>query len=593
MHRQTNKTPLKIISGIIAIIMIMFLQEALCAQNQYSRSAASPSEANIFMSTDRDVYIAGEVLYFSIKIRSSAVSQFTGNIVFTGLRNRENTTINSGIVRFRGNRTHGSLHLPDTLSTGFYEIFSFAGETRNAGGDDLAGKIIFVANRFDRELDNLDAARQNSGDAPDLLTSMSVNDQTPQTSSLLRLVSKSTRYGTREKVTIEIETTEAVRYPCRLAMSVVQKNSVLQGYNESTITFPGGGVQGGRSVATERSADENGGLYISGTVTSRAGGNPVAGAKIFLSRSDDLIYLLHSRTLEDGSFYFRLDDFPIRGSLLISMKDPEVHRNSLISLYDKFYVEEPFVHPVAFDASKLKDHLLKSQEIVGVNKMFDISLHRSQGEIQSWRIQRPLIVTRPYLTVDLDNYLPLNDLPDIVTEIIPVWRIRERGGETVSRLVDTQRGHVFDNPPAMFLNGIYISDIETLMDMGSDVLQKIDVFNYPVRYGNSEFPGVVSLYSREGIELNISDFELHIETEVPQIIPLSYYNPPVYATETDSSDPDFRQLLFWDPSITINDGQSVIIEFYTGDLKGDYIVKAEGITADGTTIYEQIIITVQ
>lgn len=593
MYRQTNNTLFQRISGIIGIVMIMLLQEAFSAENQVFRSAENPAGDNIYISTDRDVYIAGEVLYFSMNIKRIAVSQFTGNIVFIGLRNRKNTTIKSGIARFRGNRTHGSLYLPDTLSTGFYEIFSFASQMAHGNGDDIAGRIIFVANRFDRELDINDTARQESKDNPNALTSLNENDQTLQTSSLIRLISGKTQYGAREKVTVEIESTGVAKYPCRLAVSAVQKNSILQGHNESTNTFTGTGFQGGRSVTTAGSSEENGGLFISGTVTGRAGGNPVAGAEMFLSRSDDLIYLLHNRTLEDGSFYFRLDDFPIRGSLFISMKDPDVHRNSLINLHDMFAVEDPFVYPVSFDTSQLKDHLLKSQEIVGVNKKFDISLHRSQGEIQSWRIQRPLIVTRPYLTVDLDNFLPLDDLPDIVTEIIPVWRIRKRDGEIVSMLVDTQRGQVFDNPPAMFLDGIFISDIGTLINLGSDVLQKIDVYNYPVRYGNTEFPGVVSLFSREGIDMNISDFNLHVAAEAPQIIPLSYYNPPVYGTETYGSDPDFRQLLFWDPSITINEGQSVIIEFYTGDLKGDYIVKAEGITADGTTIYEHITITVQ
>ena len=59
---------------------------------------------------------------------------------------------------------------------------------------------------------------------------------------------------------------------------------------------------------------------------------------------------------------------------------------------------------------------------------------------------------------------------------------------------------------------------------------------------------------------------------------------PIYGSEQqiNSSVPDFRSALYWNPDVnTGQDGQS-ILTFYTGDKPGTYIGIIEGITANGS-----------
>jgi hypothetical protein len=55
---------------------------------------------------------------------------------------------------------------------------------------------------------------------------------------------------------------------------------------------------------------------------------------------------------------------------------------------------------------------------------------------------------------------------------------------------------------------------------------------------------------------------------------------PIYDTgaETASRIPDFRNLLYWSPSVNTQGGQA---SFYTSDQPGKYVGVVQGLTANG------------
>jgi uncharacterized protein YfaS (alpha-2-macroglobulin family) len=75
----------------------------------------------------------------------------------------------------------------------------------------------------------------------------------------------------------------------------------------------------------------------------------------------------------------------------------------------------------------------------------------------------------------------------------------------------------------------------------------------------------------------------------------SFYSP-VYQTEeqVQSRLPDFRNVLYWEPKLKTNEKGKQLINFYTSDLPGKYVIVAEGIskegpcgTASGTIVVEK------
>ncbi len=65
--------------------------------------------------------------------------------------------------------------------------------------------------------------------------------------------------------------------------------------------------------------------------------------------------------------------------------------------------------------------------------------------------------------------------------------------------------------------------------------------------------------------------------------PVNAFLSPDYSTSESKQKriPDFRNTLYWNPSVKPDTGNKISIEFCASDLPGDYILDIQGITAQG------------
>jgi hypothetical protein len=64
------------------------------------------------------------------------------------------------------------------------------------------------------------------------------------------------------------------------------------------------------------------------------------------------------------------------------------------------------------------------------------------------------------------------------------------------------------------------------------------------------------------------------------------FNAPDYSTEDlkNGRIPDFRNTLYWNPSLQPDKNGKYMIEFWSSDFVSDYVIKVEGVTSDGKII---------
>ncbi|HNX90224.1 MAG TPA: hypothetical protein PKH58_14200, partial [Paludibacteraceae bacterium] len=132
-----------IFSGILAI----FLSGMAMAQtNLHSEK--------VFAHTDREVYVSGELLFFKLYIVDAAIRQPSAisKTVYVVLRNTSNRSITEMSFQAEHSVAYGSILLPDTLSSGVYQLVAFTHWMRNFGESSFFTKEIFVANALDRNL---------------------------------------------------------------------------------------------------------------------------------------------------------------------------------------------------------------------------------------------------------------------------------------------------------------------------------------------------------------------------------------------------------------------------------------------------------
>jgi hypothetical protein len=139
------------------ILIILFLSLLLvCAGplKTFARITSFSDGPNelIFLQADRDIYVAGENLFFTVElVNYPTTAETLSEIAYLALRSKHGV-IERISFNMDQNRFSGSLYLPDTLSTGYLELICFTNWMRNFDEGFYFKKTILVVNRFDKGL---------------------------------------------------------------------------------------------------------------------------------------------------------------------------------------------------------------------------------------------------------------------------------------------------------------------------------------------------------------------------------------------------------------------------------------------------------
>ena len=74
-----------------------------------------------------------------------------------------------------------------------------------------------------------------------------------------------------------------------------------------------------------------------------------------------------------------------------------------------------------------------------------------------------------------------------------------------------------------------------------------------------------------------------LRQEYDMLLPDYEIPDPDYSSDTLRNDriPDFRNTVYWNPSVATDSNGNASVEFWTSDEDGEYLVVTEGLSADG------------
>lgn len=186
----------------------------------------------------------------------------------------------------------------------------------------------------------------------------------------------------------------------------------------------------------------------------------------------------------------------------------------------------------------------------------------------------------PYKTYKLDDYTRFTTMEEVMREYVAeVNVVRSKGRFHIKVLSD--RGFLDGGDPLVMLDGIPVFNIDKAFTIDPLKIRKLEVVPNNYFYGPSEDVGIFSFTSYKG---DLGGVELD-----PKAIVMDYegmqlrreFYSPTYDTEARSASrmPDFRNVLYWSPSV-ITQGKGTA-SFYTSDQPGKYVGVVQGITAKG------------
>jgi hypothetical protein len=517
----------------------------------------------ILIHIDRDTYIAGETLFFKLylDINSSKSSSDTSVIAYIVLRNVHNTSIIRQNIRLQHGAAFGSIYLPDTLQTGNYQIIAFTNKMRNFGESSFFYQELMIANRFDEDLEfGTLGFNYETGSKPDL----------EKSNSLIIHTNKSV-YGTREKVIITL--TIPGNSGMNLSVSVAERtdHSWESGHGSAIIKKNG---------KCEYLAENKG--YILSGIVNRA--SPSPGIMVTLTVPDTIANLMYATTDASGRFFFQLDSYYYNKELLVDIPDQKLRMESILTIDDKYVLQSPVLTKDSAISNEMKQILRKSQKIVGIHKTLQVQSVHFEPLTPSFKTGRKIYYKPDHLMRTTD-YKPMGNFPEIVREVLPYARLIKSDNLYRIEILDPENKSIMKDP-AIFINGMPVNNINPIINFGTEKIKRIETVYRNRVYGSLEMKGILAVFTTPEVKnKELIDQRIVFAGPIAFLHP-SHYDIPDYSLSEKRKDrnPDFRQLLFWDPEVNIQGGKSSTLEFYTSDNTGSYEITIKGLASDGSII---------
>ena len=181
-----------------------------------------------------------------------------------------------------------------------------------------------------------------------------------------------------------------------------------------------------------------------------------------------------------------------------------------------------------------------------------------------------------------DGYFAVS-LFDIIRQKFP--SVRVRGAPPNLQIVIRGPTSIHgDNTPLILLDGIEV-DSDFIYYFPSSEIAFIDVLSsaQAAIYGREAANGVIAFYTR----LAPKQFQKEGRMGLINFVHPGYYRArEFYAPDYNLQDekhvkPDYRRILYWNPSITTDDQGDHTFSFYTSDETAEYRVEIEGMTYSG------------
>lgn len=594
-------------------------------------------EESVFVDTDRDIYFAGDHLFFKayLVVDGQSANPLQSRVLYLSLGNEAGNQLYSLELTLDGSTAQGSIRLADTLQTAAYRLSAWTNNMLIADTPPFARQLA-VLNRFDPQirsfiLDNgqtpeqgelslqPDAFRglQHSTTADHETVELQADRQSDREPILLQADRQSDQetivlqadrhsYGPRQQVRLRIDPGRDFTGVASASLSVSREETLLLNAPRMATAFAGTGqINGngfGEGQAPVRGREEQPGMLIlpenlgsvvSGRVIDNGTGRARSDAVVFLSAVDSLSNLKYSRTRTDGSFFFLLDGYHRGKTLHISVFETgDSQITSRIELREKFpatpfFTKKMAMHPAIhayMEELLLVRRARRAYQTEGFGLLYE--------EQEATSPPPPLLYGQPTHRIHTRDYLPMNNLSEMSIEIVPNLRIRQQGDRYTARMIDSRSSTFFADPPVFFLNGVWLPVIDEISGLSSDEVSRIEVLSRPWAFGSLEFYGIVGIFTME----DLHQIPSHPTTKIIQGSPYRTevrIDPDPHNRGARHHVPDYREVLYWEPSIRLQPGQAVDLSFTTSDLPGNYVISLEGLTECGIAFSQTTTITVE
>ena len=534
----------------------------------------------VYISTDRDVYVAGDAVWLSAWCLDAGTGRLSGFSKTAYVEVHSPTgMVQTAKIALNGGRGAGRLTLPTTLPTGNYRLFAYTRlGASEEGFDPVPGsRTLSVFNTLSTE-------RTEGG--VELVQEAPQAPSVPSAGQLSVLAGNAGPSGSTQ-----IILTNNGSEPVSFSLSIRHDDGIPAPAGAHVADF----VRGIRSLPAARGFDasvipEYEGEVIRARVTGTdaAGVRAVRDKYAFISSpgSGEDLYT-ESIDGEGNALFFTSN---IYGDKDMFLEIQDLDRDNICHLE----LVSPFLDLPAGELPSLQlyNGWGRALELRGLGmqleKNFDADTLYTALPARMHRI----FDERDCVRYILDDYTRFPLMEELFIEFIPELRVRRVNGkrELQIHLSDHLGGFYFQSGYSLvLLDGIPVLDHEKLFAYDPLLVHHIDIYPDAYFLGIRSFSGVVNFVTYKGT-LPSMKFEDNVRVVDFQGCSL----PLAYTCQGVGSDyPDYRQTIYWHPLLTLGPGESTSVECKTPAYSGRFEVFAEGLSEAGEAVVARTMLDVR
>ncbi len=319
------------------------------------------------------------------------------------------------------------------------------------------------------------------------------------------------------------------------------------------------------------------------------------------SNSDKLIVMSHpgktpdfqyARTDKNGNFNLKVELNQKVNDLII--QPDEVLKNQSVTIEspfsDQYFKTIPDSSDVVINEKILNlgvNHQVR--KIYGISSLGD-TIFPSFPVTRKWRFYG-----RPDQELKMKEYITLPVMQEVFFELLVGVFLKNKKAAYEITMNDIVNNVPFEITPGLFVDGVMVKDASVIAGIDPEMVEKIDVVRNKYFVGDYLFYGIVNIITKSGDFTNVALPAYAIRVPYRVIDPEISFKSTDYTSTSKitSRVPDFRNTLYWNPSLKTDIEGKATIKFWTSDFKSDFEVNIQGITSDGNTFSVKKIIKVK
>ena len=524
----------------------------------FSAAAQDHLSERVYLSTDRDVYVAGDEVFLSAFCLDMATGRLSGysSVAYVEIISPEGPVQTAKIALSEG-RGGGCIRLENTIPTGQYEMVAYTAQCFNEDGYDFeeGARTLSIINPFTD-------ARSSAG--VEILS----DEEYAERESPSRPSYGSLKLDHNGPLTI----TNTSDKPVTLSVSVFNDDGLVAPAASDPASFLAGATRG-TSFTKRRVIDFEGEVIRTRTSGPEDVLAHLAGSSAYLSvpgRPSDFYF---TRIDSDGeATFFTRNIFGDTEMVLDIGTALSPCHLELIS---------PFAEVKASGLSALPLSPGLAERITARS----VSMQVRQAAHADSLYERPPLPKDYLFAADsieyiLDDYTRFPAMEELFIEFIA--RVRVSRADNVRKLVvslnDTFRpAQATQLSSLALLDGVPVTDQNAILDYDPLLVERIVVYPHTVYLGGWPFAGVVSFVTYK------HDLPSFTFGENARIVEYQGVSSPVTVRlpDTEIGIPDLRQTLLWIPVLELAPGESRVLEFAAPSYEGRFELVAEGFDSEG------------